>query len=58
MDTTHEDLCIIILLNYSLNEDGSCAGNKNIHFILNYYFPRIVPIYEMVWVNKVDPDRP
>jgi len=40
MDTTHEDLCTFISLNSSLNEERSCTGNKNIYFILNYYFSR------------------
>ena len=38
--------------------DGSCRENQNTHFMLNNFFLEIRAVYEIVWKNIVDPDRP
>jgi len=35
----------------------SCRGNQNTHFIVNNFFPKIVPCIT-VWKNIVEPGRP
>jgi hypothetical protein len=37
--------------------DKSCRENKNTHFVLNNFFGNNA-IYEIMWNNNVEPDRP
>ena len=38
--------------------DQSCKGNENTHFTFNYIFSDNCVIYEIMWKNMVQPDRP
>jgi hypothetical protein len=37
--------------------DKSCRENKNTHFLLNNFFEKLA-IYEIMWKNIVEPDKP
>jgi len=36
----------------------SCRENQNTHFVLNNIFSKNRVIYEIMWKNTVQPDRP
>jgi hypothetical protein len=38
--------------------DKSCRDNQNTHFVFNNYFFENRDIYEIMWKNMVEPDRP
>ena len=40
--------------------DKSCRENQNAHFVLNIFFflPENRAVYEKMWKNMVEPDRP
>jgi len=39
--------------------DRSCGGNQNTHFVVSdSLLPENRTIYETMWKNVVDPDRP
>jgi len=33
-------------------------GKIKTHFLYDDYFPKIVPVYEIMWNNMVQPDGP
>jgi hypothetical protein len=58
--TLHEDLCTFIICRWILCRmrnvsDKSCRDNQNTHFMFSNLFPTI---YEIIWKNMVQPDRP
>jgi hypothetical protein len=38
--------------------ENICRENQNTHFMFNNYFHENGAIYEIVWKNMVEPDRP
>ena len=38
--------------------DKSCRENKNTHFMFNKFFSESGAVYEIMWKNVVQPDRP
>ena len=37
----------------------SCRENQNTHFVSsNFFFPENCAVYEIMWKNNVQPDRP
>jgi hypothetical protein len=38
--------------------DGSCRVTENTHFMFNNFFQKIVPFYEIMLKNMVEPERP
>jgi hypothetical protein len=38
--------------------ENSCRGSQNTHFMFSKGLTKIVPFYEIMWKNKVQPDRP
>ena len=37
--------------------DKSCRENQNTDFMFSEVFPKIVPFYEIMWKNIVQPER-
>jgi hypothetical protein len=62
--TLHEDVFTfitisrLILLRMRNVLDKSCRENQNTHFVFNNCIPKIVPFYEIMWKNMIQPDRP
>jgi len=61
--TLHEDQCTFFITSRSFLlkmrnvSDKSCRENQNTHFVFsNFFFNRTV--YETMWKNMVQPDRP
>jgi hypothetical protein len=38
--------------------DKSCAENQNTHFVFSNFFFENREVYEIMWKNSVEPDRP
>jgi hypothetical protein len=38
--------------------DKSCRENQNTHFMLSNFFSENPAVYEIMWKNIVEPDRP
>jgi len=38
--------------------DKCCGENQNIHFMFDNFFSENHAIYEIMWKNMVEPDRP
>jgi hypothetical protein len=36
----------------------SCRENQTTHFIYNNFYPENLAVYELMWKNVVDPERP
>ena len=62
--TLHEDLCtftiisrwiVVIMRNFS---DKSCREIQNTHFMFNNIFSENRVVYEIMWKDMVEPDRP
>jgi hypothetical protein len=64
-DTLHEDLftfmiifCSVLLGMRNVSEK-SCRENQETHFMFNkFFFPENRAVYEIMWQNIVQPDRP
>ena len=62
--TLHEDQCTFVIIFRSVIyrmrnfSDKSRRENRNTHFVFSNCFPVNRAIYEIVWQNKVQPDRP
>jgi hypothetical protein len=58
------DLCTfmvtsrLILLGMRNVSDRSCRENQNTHFMFNNVFPENHAVYETIWKNMVQSDRP
>jgi hypothetical protein len=35
-----------------------CTENQNKHFMFNNFFPENCTVYEIMWKNMAEPDRP
>jgi hypothetical protein len=64
MGTTHEDHWTLLIIYYPVLlgmrnvSDKSCRHNQNTHFMFNNFFITNHAIYEIMWKNIVQPDRP
>ena len=64
MGTLHEDIITFmttscwILLRMRNVADKSCNENQNTHLVINNFSSENRAIYEMVWKNLVELDRP
>jgi hypothetical protein len=47
-----------ILLRMRKVGDKNCRENQNTHFICNKMFSENLAVYEIMWKNMVEPDRP
>ena len=49
-----------ILLRMRIVSDKSCRKNQNTHFMFNntFFFLENRAVYEIMWKNAVEPDRP
>jgi hypothetical protein len=63
--TSHEDLRTFMIIRRSLFRlritnvsDKSCTENQNTHFIFNKFFFQNRAVYEIMWNNMVQPDKP
>ena len=62
--TLHEDLCRFIIISRAIIlrirnvSDKSCGENQNTHFMSNKFFSENRAVYEIMWKNMVEPDRP
>ena len=62
--TLQEDLCIFIIIFRSFivrsrNVSGkTCRENQNTYFMFDFFFLENHTIYEIMWKNKVEPNRP
>jgi hypothetical protein len=59
----HEDLCKCfmsrwIILRMRNVSDGSCREKQNAHFLSNQFSSENSAVYEIMWKNMVEPDRP
>jgi hypothetical protein len=43
---------------FFLLSDESCRQNQNTYFMFNNFFPENPAVYELMWKNMVQPDRP
>jgi len=46
---------LLIMRNVS---DKSCTENQNTHFVFSNFFSENRAVYEIMWKNMVEPDRP
>ena len=64
MDTLHEDVFTFILISRWIIlkmknvSNKSCRENQNTRFTFSNFFPKFVPIYEIMWKNRAEPERP
>ena len=59
--TTDMNTEYVILISFPLQHllrDKSCAENRKTHIMFNNIFPENRDVYEIIWKNKVQPDRP
>ena len=42
-------ISLSVLLRMRNVSDKICRKNRNTHFVFNNYFPKIVPVYEIMW---------
>ena len=47
-----------VLLGMRNVSDKTCRGNQNTHFVFNDFFSENHAIYEIMWKNIVERDRP
>jgi hypothetical protein len=38
--------------------DKSCRENQDTHFVFKIFFPENRALYDIMWKNMVEPDRP
>jgi len=38
--------------------DKSCRENQNTYFVFSNFFPEKGAVYEIIWKNIIEPDRP
>jgi hypothetical protein len=38
--------------------EKNCRENENKHFMLSNFFPKNLAVYEIMWKNVVEPERP
>jgi len=64
MRTVHEDHCTFVivsrrnLLGVRNISDKSYRENQDMHFMFSNPPPRNCTVYEIMWKNMVEPDRP
>jgi hypothetical protein len=65
MGTLHEDICTFMMTSHSVLlrmrdvSDKSCRENQNTHLMLNnFFFFESHAVYEILWKNIVELDRP
>jgi len=64
MSTLHEDkytfmvICHLVLPRMTNVSDKSSRENQNTHFMVNKFFFLNHAIYEVMWKNMVEPDKP
>jgi hypothetical protein len=62
MGTLHKDACTFMIISRSVLlrmksvTDKSCVDNQNMHFMFNNFYPKNLPIYEIMWNNIVVPE--
>ena len=62
--TLYEYLCTFtivsrcILLRIRSISDEGCRENQNTHFMFNNFFSENRVVYEIMWKNAVEPERP
>jgi hypothetical protein len=62
--TLHEELCTfliisrLILLRIRNVSDESCRETQNTHFVFSNFFSKNRAVYEIMWENMIEPDRP
>jgi hypothetical protein len=62
--TSHEDLCTFLIISRSIlvrirnASDKSYRENQNTHSMFNTVFSENRVVYETMWKNMVQPDRP
>ena len=60
----HEDQSKFVIISCSVRltmiyaADKSCTENQNKNFIFSNIFSKIMPMYEIMWKNIVELDRP
>ena len=64
-ETLHEDVCTFMVLSQWIilrmrKVSGKiCSENQNTHLTFSKFFPKkIIAIYEIMWKNMVQPDKP
>jgi hypothetical protein len=60
---TRSPICIFIvsrpvLLTIIYVSEKSCRENQNTHFVFNHIFPRVVCVYDIMWKNRLESNRP
>ena len=64
LGTLHEDLCTFTITSHRILvrmrnvSDKSCSENQNTRFIFHNFFSENRAVYEIMWKNVVEPDRP
>ena len=49
--------CSVLLIMRNISDTG-CRENQNTHFMINtIFFSKILPFYEVIWKNTVEPAR-
>jgi len=62
--TVHEDPYTLLIISRSVLlrmrnvSDRSCRGIQNTFYIQKHFFPENRAVYEIMWKNIIDPDRP
>jgi hypothetical protein len=64
MGTLQEDVCTFMIVSHSIRlgmrnvSDQSCRGSQNTQFMFKNFFSENHAIYQIMWENTVEPDRP
>jgi hypothetical protein len=64
MCTLQEVVCTFMIISHSIClgmrnvSDHSCRGSQNTQFMFKNFFAENRAIYQMMWKNTVQPDRP
>jgi hypothetical protein len=64
MGTLQAEVCALMIISRSIIlrmrnvSDKSCTGNQNALFYVQYFFSESLAVYEIMWKNIVQPDRP
>ena len=51
-------MCLSVFLRMIKVSDESCREKQNIHFVFNNFFLENHAVYDIMWKNIVQPDRP
>jgi hypothetical protein len=62
---SHEDQCTFMTISHwsslrmrNVSQKKSCRWNQDTHFMFNNFFTENHAVFDIMWKNMVEPDRP